>query len=95
MTDDKHQPVFVQSAGVTGVASSAIDALKTTPMLLVMVLLNLGFIGAAAYYLRTQQETAFQLVGKVLDRCMPEKQSNVKPPTGVYPASPLDQVGKQ
>ncbi len=60
-----------------------------------MVLLNVAFIGAAAYYLRTQQNTALQLVGQVLDKCLPEKQSNVKPPTGVYPASPLDQVGKQ
>jgi hypothetical protein len=73
MTDDRPPTVVVTpSQGVVGVAFGAIDALRSTPILLVVVLLNCGFLGVAAYYLRTQQAAAFQLVGKVLDRCLPE-----------------------
>ena len=57
--------------GVVSVASDTIGALKGTPILLVMVLLNCAFLAVAAYYLRTQQQTAFQLVDKLFDRCLP------------------------
>jgi hypothetical protein len=52
-------------------AVNTVDALRSAPVLLVMVLLNCGFLGVAAYYLRIQQQSAFALVGKVLDRCLP------------------------
>lgn len=58
---------------VTGVAGSAVDALRSSPTLLVMVLLNMAFLGAAAYYLRQQQDNAFRLVSEMFDRCLPEK----------------------
>jgi hypothetical protein len=72
MTTPEPQPVIVTNPGVITVASGAIDALKTSPILLVMVLLNCAFLGVAAYYLRTQQQSAFTLVTKVLDRCLPD-----------------------
>jgi hypothetical protein len=62
----------------TEVARDTIGALKGTPILLVMVLLNCAFLGVATYYLRAQQATAYELVGKVLDRCLP-------PPHAVQP----------
>jgi hypothetical protein len=57
--------------GVVSVATGAVDALRGTPILLVMVLLNCAFLAVAAYYLRTQQQTAFTLVNKMFDRCLP------------------------
>jgi hypothetical protein len=57
---------------ITGVASDTISALKGSPTLLVMVVLNCVFIGGAAYYLRNQQDHAFELVSKMFDRCMPD-----------------------
>ena len=38
-------------SGVTGMANNAIDALKTSPILLLIVLLNMAFAGAGAYML--------------------------------------------
>jgi hypothetical protein len=55
---------------ITGTAAHAIDALRSTPILLVMVLLNCGFLGIAAYYLHAQQASAYQLVDRVLDSCL-------------------------
>lgn len=51
------QPIIVHTSapspqmvqGVSGVANSAIDALKTSPVLLLIVLLNMAFAGAGAY----------------------------------------------
>ena len=59
--------------GAVNVATDTVSALKGTPILLVMVLLNCAFLAVAAYYLRTQQQTAFTLVGRVLDRCLPDR----------------------
>lgn len=63
---------------IAGAAAGTVDALRSTPILLVMVLLNCAFLGVATYYLRAQQATAYELVGKVLDRCLP-------PPHAVQP----------
>jgi hypothetical protein len=53
------------------VASGAVDALRGTPVLLVMVILNCAFLAAAAYYMHGQQDGAFKLVDKMFDRCLP------------------------
>jgi hypothetical protein len=97
--DDQQRPIVVQSPGVVGFATDTVGALKSTPMLLVMVLLNCAFIGGAAYYLRTQQDNVYKLVDKMLDRCLAEKHADIPPsrpysPTpdrfgGVYPPSDL------
>jgi hypothetical protein len=58
-------------SSITGVATDTIHALRATPILLVMVLLNCGFLGIAAYYLHAQQTSAYQLVDRVLDSCLP------------------------
>jgi hypothetical protein len=72
MTDAPPQVVVQPAQGVIAVASDTIGALKTSPLLLVMVLLNCAFIGAAAYYLRNQQDNAVRLVAEIFDRCLPE-----------------------
>jgi hypothetical protein len=73
MTDDRPPTVVVQpSQGVVGVAADTIGALRGSPTLLVMVVLNCVFIAGAAYYLRNQQDHAFELVNKLFDRCMPD-----------------------
>ncbi len=57
MTSDAPAPAVVVHAAtaspgvVGGVATAVIDALKTSPVLLLIVLLNATFCGAAAYYL--------------------------------------------
>jgi hypothetical protein len=58
------------SNGVTGVATDTVSALKGTPVLLVMVVLNCVFLAAAAWYLREQQDNAFKLVDKLFDHCL-------------------------
>jgi hypothetical protein len=58
MTDvPPSQPVIVMpSQGtVAGVATSAIDALRTSPVLLLIVVLNMTFALAAGYYLLQQE----------------------------------------
>jgi hypothetical protein len=70
-TELQPQPIIVQSPGVIGVATNTIDALKGSPVLLVMVLLNMAFITAAAWYLRNQQDKAFALLDTVFERCLP------------------------
>jgi hypothetical protein len=72
MTDEHQTVVVAPPQGVVGVASGAVDALRSSPMLLVMILLNCMFIVAAAYYLRGQQDGIIKLVDKTLDRCLPE-----------------------
>jgi ABC-type sulfate transport system permease component len=60
--------------GVVKVADDTVGALKTSPVLLVLVLLNLCFVGGAAWYLSTQQQHVASLVEKMLDRCLPPHQ---------------------
>jgi hypothetical protein len=93
MTNDGPPTVVVTPAqGVVGVATSTVDALRTSPLLLVVVVLNCVMIVAAAWYLRNQQDHAFALVKTMFDRCLP----NIHPPSdrqGVYPPSPLGPLG--
>ena len=87
MTDDKSPTVvFTPAQGVVGVATRAVDALRGTPMLLVMVLLNCAFLLAGSYYIRGQQDNAFKLVDKMFDRCLPEGRAH----SDIYPPSPLN-----
>jgi hypothetical protein len=94
MSDPQQHPIVVQSPGVIGFAGDTVGALKSTPILLVMVLLNCAFIAGAAFYLRNQQENAYKLVDKMLDRCLStEKHSELSvPPARPYTPTP-DQVG--
>jgi hypothetical protein len=73
MADDKPN-VIVQTpnGGIFGTANRTIGALTNTPILLVMVLLNLGFLAVAAYYLRGQQSGTITLLTQVFDRCLPD-----------------------
>ena len=72
MSDDHPTVVVEPQRNVVSVATGAVDALRGSPMLLVMVLLNCAFLAAAAYYLRGQQEGAFRLVDKMFDHCLPD-----------------------
>jgi hypothetical protein len=62
--------------GVTGVATHTIDALKNSPILLVMIILNAAFLGAGSYYLSKQQDDTSQVMIKVFDRCLPDVHQN-------------------
>ena len=73
MSDDRSHTVIVPAQGVVGIATGAVDALRGTPMLLVMVLLNCAFLLAGCYYIRGQQDNAFKLVDKMFDRCLPDR----------------------
>jgi hypothetical protein len=79
MDGDKPNVVFQPSQGVVGVATDAIDALRTSPTLLVMVLLNCVFLAVAGWYLRGQQTNAFALVDKMLEHCLAAKPPELKP----------------
>ena len=88
MADERPSVIVQPSPGVVGVASDTIGALKAAPLLLVMVLLNMAFIGAAAYYLRNQQDKAFDLMGSIFEHCLPAvKQSRLN---DAYLPSPLN-----
>jgi hypothetical protein len=66
-------PPVVQQSGVVGVASGAIEALKTSPVLLLIVLLNMVFAVAAAYYLlqvESYRAADRHKVAEMLDKCI-------------------------
>jgi hypothetical protein len=72
---NEDKPTVVEPPqGVVSVATGAIDALRTSPILLVMVLLNCVFIFCAAYYLRIQQNNVTRLVDKMFDHCLPKSE---------------------
>ena len=58
--------------GISAVAGDVVDALRTSPVLLLIVLLNMAFAGGAAYYLvhvedyRAQDRTALLAL---LEKC--------------------------
>jgi hypothetical protein len=57
---------------VTGVAGGVVDALKTSPVLLLIVLLNMAFAGGAAYYLTGIENKRSEAIRLILDRCIPQ-----------------------
>jgi len=59
------------SPGVTGVATDTIDALRGSPNLLLVFLLNAVFIGALFYYLLDERRGRQAVVDKILERCIP------------------------
>jgi hypothetical protein len=90
---DEH-PVVIQNqpSGVFETANRVVGAFAGAPMLLLMVILNLGFIGAAAYYLRNQQDQLTKMVSVIMDRCLPDVHGDayIVPPGGqtVVPYTP-------
>jgi hypothetical protein len=59
--------------GVSGVAIDTINALKTSPVLLLIVLLNIAFAGGAAYYLTNIENKRSEYLTMLLDRCLPSQ----------------------
>lgn len=51
------------------VASSTVEALKASPMLLVVVLLNVGMIGSLLYVAKIQQEERQILTSHLIEKC--------------------------
>jgi hypothetical protein len=93
VSDQPPHPIVVQSPGVIGFATETMGALRGTPILLVMVLLNCAFIAGAAFYLRIQQDNSYKLVDKMLDRCLGMKGAELFiPPSRPYSPTP-DNVG--
>jgi CDP-diacylglycerol pyrophosphatase len=66
----------MSESGITGVANNTIGALKGSPILLVMVVLNAVFIAAGSYYLSKQQDDTSQVMIKIFDRCLPDVHQN-------------------
>lgn len=63
-------------ADTTGIATGLIDAFKTSPVILLIVVLNMVFAGAAAYYLlhveAYRAEDRRAIVG-LIDKCITAK----------------------
>lgn len=58
--------------GITAVAGDVVDALRTSPIILLIVLLNMAFAGGATYYLANQEEQRAQNVASLvalLEKC--------------------------
>lgn len=53
------------------VATGAISALAGTPTLLVMVILNLGMIGAAAWFLQERSLATERVIIRMMATCHP------------------------
>ena len=66
----------MSDSGITGIANNTIGALKGSPILLVMVVLNAVFIAAGSYYLSKQQDDTSQVMIKIFDRCLPDVHQN-------------------
>lgn len=66
----------MSNGGITGIASDTVSALKGSPLLLVMVVLNAAFIMAGSYYLSKQQDDTSQVMIKIFDRCLPDVHQN-------------------
>ena len=64
-----------RGGGITTIASGVLDALRTSPVLLLIVLLNMAFCGMGGYYLlqveayRAQDRAA---LSGLLSRCLTE-----------------------
>lgn len=72
MTDGPPQVIVSpRNGGVVSVASGVVDALKTSPVILLIVLLNMAFAGGAAYYLATIENKRSEAIKLILDRCIP------------------------
>jgi hypothetical protein len=55
------------------VANSTVDALKSSPLLLVVVVLNIGMITSLLYVAKSQQEERAILMGHLFDNCRDHK----------------------
>lgn len=63
--------VPVRFDSITGVAGGVVSALATSPVLLLIVLLNMAFAGSAAYYLANIENKRSEATRLILDRCIP------------------------
>jgi hypothetical protein len=60
-----------RNEGMTDVALGVVDSLKTSPVILLIVLLNMAFAGSAAYYLTGIENKRAEATRLILDRCIP------------------------
>lgn len=59
---------------MTDIAKASVDALKSSPLLLVVILLNVIFACAALFYLRAEQRQ----VDSILSHCLPHTEGTPK-----------------
>lgn len=59
---------------MTGVAIGVVDALRTSPVILLIVLLNMAFVLGGAYYLTGIENKRNEAMRLILDRCIPHAQ---------------------
>lgn len=74
---DQPAPVIIQQPAargmVTTIAGDMFDAFRTSPVLLLIVLLNVAFAGSAAYYLLEMEKYRAddrRALATLLDKCL-------------------------
>jgi ABC-type amino acid transport system permease subunit len=60
---------------IASVANSTVSALRSTPTLLLLILLNCIFLAVGGFYLTNQQKHVMSLVHKVFDECLARNKS--------------------
>lgn len=64
MADDPPAPTAI---------TAALQALRTNPLIISVLLLNVLFVGAGAWYLISAEATHAEHLRMILDRCLPGK----------------------
>lgn len=75
MTDQHPAPVVLQERGgvVAAISGDLFGAFKTSPILLLIVLLNIAFAGSAAYYLLQMEKYRADdrhALASLLEKCL-------------------------
>jgi len=60
-----------RNATIVNVADDVIGAFKSAPILLLIVLLNMAFAGAASYFMVQLETLRHEASKMILDRCLP------------------------
>jgi len=60
-----------EKKGVVAIANGAIDALKGTPALIVVLIINIFVVGGFGYVELVRTSRNSELISKVIDRCVP------------------------
>ena len=56
---------------LTNIAGDVVGAFKTSPVLLLIVLLNMAFAGAASYFMVHLESWRHEAMVTLMDRCIP------------------------
>lgn len=62
-----------RATSIVAVADDVIGALKASPVILLIVLLNCAFAGAASYFMVRLETFRHEAMVTLLDRCIPKQ----------------------